>query len=259
MGKWKGLFRREWLLYHSWIWGFILAIVVTIFLVSAGIAKVFGLEENYLDIALILTAIWIFAQCFVVTTQFCMSLNQDAKRTDVWLHTPATTNQLLSAKIMFSSVFTIIVLLVTEIIGIILLVVNNDMELGAILQLGTVIFMLFALNSLFSFVVVLLFWIFYMKIKPFTGNFAGFITVIVGITVTALWSNMMGLTWVKKWTNIMEIPAATVQRILPKIKEVPGTMEIQPVYIGSFLFYAIVTILFYVIALKWFDRGVEQR
>ncbi|MGE7624262.1 hypothetical protein ACQKMD_14780 [Viridibacillus sp. NPDC096237] len=257
MEKWKGLFRREWLLYRSWIWGVILATVVTILLVPIGLMKVFPLEGKYVEIAIVITGIWVLLVSFIVLIQFCISLNQDAKRLDVWLHTPASTGQIISSKIAYSILFEVAVFVVLGVSGITLLVAGHIAELGELTLLGIYLLLLLVSNSLFMFVAVLLLWIFHMKIKPYTGNFTGFITVLVGVIATLLWSKMLELARVKKWVNTLEIPLPSFRKVVLKITEIPGLLE--NLYLGSILFYSIVTILFYVIALKWLDRGVEQR
>ncbi|KOO48372.1 hypothetical protein ABE042_11365 [Viridibacillus arvi] len=259
MKKWNGLFQREWLLYRSWIWGVILATVVTIFLVPVGLMKMFDWDGIYVEIALVLTGLWVLLQSFIVLIQFCISLNQDAKRIDVWLHTPATTGQIISSKIAFSILFEIVVFIVLGVLGITLLVASHIAELGELILLGIHLLLLLVSNSLFMFVVVLLLWIFHMKMRHYTGKFTGFITVVVGIVSSLLWSKMLELAWMKKWLYTFEIKSTVVGKVVPKITDIPGTLEIQNLYLGSILFYAIVTILFYAIALKWFDRGVEQR
>ncbi|AOV06428.1 hypothetical protein [Sporosarcina ureilytica] len=190
MNRWKGLFKKEWLLMNGWFYATMIATVLLAFIFPVLATLYLDTSSNLLSEGFIFLApIWLILNVFIPTIILMVSLGKESRRPDIWLHSPASVFQLFSAKLFFSMMtgavnFLISLILITALFSFriqpIQFVFDNHTQDFWILFLSVMFF-----ASIMLLFIGLFFHVLYLVLLPYTKKFTTAITF--GILILFVW------------------------------------------------------------------------
>src|SRR5690606_21970005 len=107
MSRWKGLLWKEWVVARPGMALVVLTTVLSIWVVPFVLQRYIVPEVPVMNIAFIITGLWVLALSYMPAVGLLISLTTDMKRPDVWLHSPAPARVLLGAKAVFAVLMTV--------------------------------------------------------------------------------------------------------------------------------------------------------
>ena len=100
MKRWMGLFKKE--------WAFMKLTVIALIFTNAAIAVIsvshifYGVQKDFTLGSELFREMWVLIHLAVGVILLFQSLNQEMKRTDIWLHSTVSIRQLVGVKGLFS-------------------------------------------------------------------------------------------------------------------------------------------------------------
>ncbi|MGA3678093.1 hypothetical protein [Lysinibacillus agricola] len=257
MKKFAGLFKKEWVLFRTWLFVAIFAGIM-LSLVLPYLIKRFvdgmTIPENQISFAL--TMIVLVLGGFYSVLQFIASMRHDLKVKEIWLHSTSSIIQLVGVKVIFSligyAIFNLIFIMI-EMYNVKDEFVANfgQIVLSLILTVGFSVILQWMML-----VILLLFLAFYLQMKHFIGRFA--IVIMMGAFFFSmnLWYKFTESQLYGTIFHHIEIPLDWLAHYLPKAKVSTMDFNIGTLYVvdevGSIIFIAIL----FIVATKWLEKAV---
>jgi len=249
-----GLLKKEWLLYRAWLFSGIFIGIMLSIIVPYLIRRFSGEFTMENQLPFFFSILVLMLGVFFSVLQYLISIRNDLRIKEIWLHSTSSIAQLVGVKIVFSligyAIFNFIFVSIAiynikeEIIG-------NFAQILLLIMLVVTIIVIF---QLMMFVIVLLFFAFNLQMKHLFGNFSVVITMFTFFFSLNLWFNF---TESKLYDNIFHrigIPLTGLEPFFPKSQTMNlswGTMYI----VDEVATFILVAVLF-IIATKWFEKVV---
>ena len=261
MNRWKGLFLKEWVQGSREMIPFYFVSVIITFL---SLSHVFiGIPADIVGEISSFVGLWFVIHTIYGVIGFLISVGREMKRPDIWLHSPVSVVQLVSAKALFSILTMTCSLVLTGpiIIGSYYSGETGDTIsiLSSILLLLGVIFVI-VLNSVYIMALSFLFWSIYHVLRSRIGWFS----IIVTVGLSMRWAYVWGMLWftemfnsIKEWGSINE--KATLLDALSYNNYIfTGLVpESAVLTIGSLLLYGIFTAVYFITGSILFEKKVR--
>ena len=255
MKRWKGLLQKEW---AQMKWRLVFFILLNSLILFWGVDHlVFGMPEGFLTSIQPMIGLCFILHLIMAVSLLLDSLGKDIGRPDIWLHSPASTRQLVGAKFLLIVLTTSCSLLVCGMIAGISYFVGNGAvsvadDLFLLLSMGVVIL----LNAIYVMAIFFFFWSMYQVFRSRIGWFS----IIVIIALVNMWIIGWGVVWsTKVFQLVMEIgpmygPIKTIDLLMFSNYIVPsGTI----LTIGSLVLYGMMTVLYFVVGSILFEKKVR--
>lgn len=249
-----GLLKKEWLLYRAWLFSGIFIGIMLSLIVPYLIRRFSGEFTMENQLPFFFSILVLLLGGFFSILQYLVSIRNDLRTKEIWLHSTSSIAQLVGVKIVFSligyAIFNFIFVSIAiynikeEIIG-------NFAQILLLIMLVVSIIVIF---QLMMFVIALLFFAFYLQMKHLIGKFSIVITMLTFSFSLNLWFKF---TESKLYDNIFHrigIPLTGLEPFFPKSQTMNlswGTMYI----VDEVATFILVAILF-IIATKWFEKVV---
>lgn len=257
--RWRGLIRKEWALQKWSVIGIIATIlVITIVEISPVIA---GLYNETIVERVFSGNTWFILHMYMGVFLLFISLANELKRPDIWLHSTASARQLIGAKIVFSSLAVTISLVLSG-----TLMSISAFKLGMswteiLLFMGMIA--VFVLNALYLMVVAFFIWSIYNVLRARIGKFS--------ILVTFLFVLISNIAWAVIWTTdgiqktiefwpLLTLDVAT--SAYPYLHEtnfiLSGLMpEKALITVGSLFLYVVISLGVFIAGASLFEKKVR--
>ncbi len=255
MKRWKGLLKKEWALMK---WRLIIFVLINSSILYLGVDRlVYGLPEDFYASIQPMIALFFLLHLAMAVSLLFDSLGKEMGRPDIWLHSPASVQQLVWAKIsLIVLTITCSLLLCGTIAGISYYAHGGAVSvvdgLFLFLSVGVVIL----LNAIYVMAIVFFFWSMYQVFRSRIGWFS----IIVIIALANMWIIGWGVVWSTKIVQlVMEMgpmhgPIKTVDLLMYSNYVVPsGTI----LTIGSLALYGMMTVLYFVVGSILFEKKVR--
>ncbi|WP_246494300.1 hypothetical protein [Lysinibacillus agricola] len=252
--KFAGLFKKEWVLYRTWLFvgvfiGIMLSMVVPYLIrrFSGGFAW-----ESQSSFALSILVLVLGG--FFSILQFLASMRHDIKNKEIWLHSTSSIAQLVGVKIVFSIIgYAIFNFIFVSIV----IYKVKDAIIGNFAQLLLLILFFVAIIvflQLIMFVILLLFLALNLQMKHFIGSFSIVITMVAFFISMNEWVKFTGSKFYDKIFHHIGIRLTFLEQFFPRLPSFQfnwGTMYVVE-EVATIIFVAI---LFF-IATKWLEKVV---
>ncbi|MFJ8099958.1 hypothetical protein [Lysinibacillus sp. NPDC096212] len=249
-----GLLKKEWVLYRAWLIGGIF-IGIMLSMVVPYLIRRFSNEftmENQLPFFFSILVLMLGG--FFSVLQYLVSIRNDLRTKEIWLHSTSSIAQLVGVKIVFSLIGYAIFNFIFVSIAIYNVkdgIIGNFAQILLLLIFTVAIIVIF---QLMMFVIVLLFFAFNFQMKHFIGNFSVVITMFTFFFSLNLWFEF---TKSKLYDNIfhrMGISLTGLEQFFPKSPTM--NLSLSTMYIvDEVATFILVAILFF-IATKWLEKVV---
>ena len=224
-------------------WPVITLVLINIVITVLEISPVFAglLDRNMIEI-LTSSNTWFNLNLYMIVVLLLVSLTDDMKRTDIWLHSNASILQLVGAKIVFAGLAVTCSLILCGIV----IAVSGGANASAteVLALIATIAVL-VLNTLYVSIVAFFIWTVYqvLRLRIGRGLLAMIVTLFLGIMGMFVWMVVWFMPWfqaIKEMGPIFELSTMTAG--LPYLREsnfiVAGLFpESALMTVGSLLLY----------------------
>lgn len=254
MKKIAGLLNKEWVLYRVWLFsGIFIGIMLS--MVIPYLIRRYSDEftmENQLPFFFSILVLMLGG--FFSVLQYLVSIRNDLRTKEIWLHSTSSIAQLIGVKIVFSligyAIFNFIFVSIAiynikdEIIG----------SFAQILSLLTLVVAIIVIFQLMMFVLVLLFFAFNLQMKHFIGNFSVVITMVTFFISMNAWLKFTGS---KLYDNIFHhigIPLTGLEPFFPKSSTM--NLSLGTMYIVDEVATFILVAILFIIATKWLEKVV---
>ncbi|MCF6136281.1 hypothetical protein [Pseudalkalibacillus berkeleyi] len=245
-------------------------IPVIAYIIIIGIASYFGYRAGYPWEAVVGVSITATGMLmFYLIYYLFFSMNAERKKLHLWLHNPLPAYSLLLAKVVSGLVFMAITLLITG--SLTLIAANLSPELTNMVPwvqikqfgfLGVVHFFMFALDLAIWF---LFFWMVFLVMNRFTGNFLSFVTTFIFVIVSSTIYGWFTNSWIyEKLTMWGEINGANLLKSLEintdftsEGGQFSSEMGEMSIYIGQYVFGILFAIGMFLVASWMLERKVE--
>lgn len=264
VSSWQGLFRKEWILLRPGILVLALLNAVVILLGPFVVSSVFGVPQDFYENTQVIAGLWIVLYSVVGVGTLFTSLGHEMKRPDLWLYSPASMFQLVSAKAFFASFLTACLLLLCGALLSISFFFSGVREAAAFslmdgtLSLVSVLVKVF-LISIFYMGIGFFFWSVYQVLRSRLGEFSIIITIILFIAASVMWERIRvaGL-----FDNLLKVgPVTFTDTVFYNESNsyfftgiVPGGVVFT---FGSLLFYGVLTGISFYAGSKLFEMKVR--
>ncbi|MFT9815994.1 hypothetical protein [Lysinibacillus sp. NPDC056185] len=254
MKNFVGLLKKEWVLYRAWLFGGIF-IGIMLSMVVPYLIRRFSDEftmENQLPFFFSILVLMLGG--FFSVLQYLVSIRNDLRTKEIWLHSTSSIAQLVGVKIVFSLIGYAIFNFIFVSIAIYNVkdgIIGNFAQILLLLIFTVAIIVIF---QLMMFVIVLLFFAFNLQMKHFIGNFSVVITMFTFFFSLNLW---LEFTKSELYDNIfhrMGISLTGLEQFFPKSPTM--NLSLSTMYIvDEVATFILVAILFF-IATKWLEKVV---
>lgn len=259
MSPWIGLLKKEWRISKLWIWTTV-GIVIAVNIVAYLLALKYDEPVAMFVPSLIVTCL----HAFYMLMFMALSLQTEAKRLHLWLHTPQPAFRLVSAKLLIAFASMLISLFVSALFTYIASLgvkeryfyekIWND-EL--FIESGALAVLYIALLSIHMAVWFLLCWAIYRIGKQMIAKLSGLIVTLIYFLLGWLFSSFMKTNvyeWLTEWGKIA-VPGAVFKYDAAEGWIMIEKMETMP--IGAVVFYGIMAVLAFCASIWLIDRKVE--
>gem|GEM_PF-487728 len=260
MKNFRGLLKKEWVLYRSWLLLGIFGGLMCSWLVPYVLHHFMHILVPESQLSLVFTTLVLFAGGLYSVLQFLASLRLDMKAKESWLHSTCSITTLIGAKMvcslggymLFNALFmTIAFYNLRE-----QLVASIGQMICGILLMVIVITLL----QLVFFILLLCFFAFYMQLKHMIGRFSIVLTMIAFFLTLDIW---MRITESQLYQTVFQhgvISLSKLEANLPKIQainhELTGEWHIGSLYIVEEVAFLLLMSLLFVAGCKWLEKVV---
>lgn len=258
MNKWKGLLKKEWAFMK---WPVITLVFINIMLTVLEISPVVSgvVDRNMIEI---LTSgnTWFNLNLYMGVFLLLVSLMNDMKRADIWLHSSASIMQLVGAKILFAGlVVTCSLVLCGIVIGVSGGANSSATEVLAFMATITMLI----LNTVYVIIVAFFIWSVYQVLRSRIGSLAIVVTFVFWVVGMFIWTVVWFKPWfqeIKEMGPILELGPMTTG--LPYLREtnlmLAGLMpESALMTVGSLLLYIGFSLGLFIGGATLFERKVR--
>jgi hypothetical protein len=259
MNPWVGLLKKEWRISKLWIWTTV-GIVIAVNMVAYVLSLKYDEPIVMFVPSLIVTCLHVFYMLIFMA----LSLQTEAKRLHLWLHTPQPVFQLVSAKLLIAFGSLLVSLFVSALftyiasLGIKEKYFHEEMwNHELFIQSGVLVVLSIMLLSIHMAVWCLFYWVIYRICKQMIAKLSGLIVALIYF----LWGWLF-LLFMK--TNIYEWLTAWGKVTMPGAMFMYNTTEgwimvekIETIAIGAVVFYGIMAVLAFCASIWLIDRKVE--
>lgn len=260
MTRWRGLVKKEWV--STWVgmvWLLLVGSVITAFSVSYAYNEIpedFSITVSSLIETLTKIHIW-FAFIFLIN-----GLSQDMKRSDTWLHSPASAAELISAKVvvlLFMLLGSLIVC--TSILGGVYYSWGGELPVASAFAFSISVIVAILQNSLVMMMGGLIAWVVFHMLLTRIGKMAFVVTgigVIVGISV---WLALLTMDVFKTFNEIGPLFASITTRFPELSYRDFIIMGIAPessfITIGNVVLYTVLSVFLFITSSILFEKKVR--
>ncbi len=239
-------------------WRLVIFVLITSAIQYLGVNRlVYGFPEDFYASIQPIIALFFMLHLAMAVSLLFNSFGKEMGRPDIWLHTPASVQQLVFAKSSLIVLTTACSLLLCGTIA----AISNYARDGAVLVVDDLYLFLSVsvvvlLNAIYVMAIVFFFWSIYQVFRSHIGWFS----IIVIIALVNLWIIGWGVFWSTEIVQIvMEVgpmhgPIKTIDLLMYSNYIVPsGTI----LTIGSLVLYGMMTALYFVFGSMLFDKKVR--
>ncbi|MBO0602596.1 hypothetical protein I2483_13090 [Sporosarcina sp. E16_3] len=255
MKVWKGLLQKEW---AQMKWRLAIFVLINSLFLSWGVDRVvFGLSEGFLTSIQPMIGLFFLLHVIMAVSLLFRSLGKDIRRPDIWLHSPASMQQLIGAKfllILLATGFSL--LLCGMVVGISYYVGEGAISIADNLSLWLRVGVVILLNALYVMALVFFFWSIYQVFRSWMGWFS----IVVVIISVNIWLYGWALVWFTQvFQTVKEMmpmygPIQPMELLMLNNYIVPGGTILT---IGSLVLYGMMTALYFVVGSMLFEKKVR--
>jgi hypothetical protein len=259
MSPWLGLLKKEWRISKLWILTTV-GIVIAVNIVAYLLALKYDEPVAMFVPSLIVTSL----HAFYMLIFMALSLQTEAKRLHLWLHTPQPAFRLVSAKLLLAFGSLLVSLFVSALftyiasLGIKERYFHEAMwNYGLFIKAGVLAVLSIVLLSIHLAVWGVFYWVIYRICKQMVPKLSGLIATLIYFLFGWLFSLFMRTNvyeWLTGWGKIA-MPGITFKYNTTDgwiMIEKMGTMPI-----GVIVFYGIMAVLVFCVSIWLIDRKVE--
>ncbi|MBO1910478.1 hypothetical protein J4G37_37540, partial [Microvirga sp. 3-52] len=208
MKQWNGLWKKEWLAMKGWFYGSIITQLSGVLFLSF-VSTIIMTEVSMFEILPIFNGVWgVMLGVILPTTVLLVSLNKEMHRPDIWLHSTSPPVKLFGVKMLFASMIGFVNILLPLMIVLIasrFSVFQISMPFNVLLQIGTIVAVMFFLLSIFIMCMGLFLGVLYQLLKPVVKGFSGPIVVIVFLFLSWLQARLAESEIYRKMTHFGQL------------------------------------------------------
>ncbi|BDG46211.1 hypothetical protein [Parageobacillus sp. KH3-4] len=259
MSPWIGLLKKEWRISKVWIFttvGIVIAVNIVAYLLSLKYDEPITMFVP----SLIVTCL----HAFYMLMFMALSLQTEAKRLHLWLHTPQPAFRLVSAKLIIAFGSMLVSLFVSTLftyiasLGIKERYFHEKMwNHELFIESGALAALSIALLSIHLAVLFLLYWVIYRICKQMISKLAGPVVTLAYFLIGWLFSSFMQTNvyeWLTEWGKIA-MPGVAFKYNATEGWIMIEKMETMP--IGVVVFYGIMDVLVFCASVWLIGRKVE--
>ncbi|MGX1899900.1 hypothetical protein ACT3HK_00875 [Thermolongibacillus altinsuensis] len=259
MNSWVGLLKKEWRISKLWILTTV-GIVIAVNMVAYLLALKYDEPMTMFVPSLIVTCL----HAFYMLIFMALSMQTEAKRLHLWLHTPQSAFRLVSAKLLIAFGSLLVSLFVSALftyiasLGIKERYFHQEMwNHELFIKSGMLAVLSIALLSILIAIWFLFYWVIYRICKQMLPKFSGLI-------VTLIYFLFGWLFLLFKKTNVYEWLTGWGKVAMPGVAFKQNTTggwimieKIETMSVGAVVFYAIMAVLVFCASIWLIDRKVE--
>lgn len=254
MKNFAGLLKKEWVLYRVWVFsgifiGIMLSMVVP-YLIRR-LSDEFTMDNQ---LPFFFSILVLLLGGFFSVLQYLVSIRNDLRTKEIWLHSTSSIAQLVGVKIVFSLIGYAIFNFIFVSIAIYNVkdgIIGNFAQILLLLLFTVAIIVIF---QLMMFVLVLLFFAFNLQMKHFVGNFSVVITMVTFFISMNLWFKFTGSELYDNIFHHIGIPLTGLEQYFPKLLTMESTLG--SIYVVEEIATIILISILFIIATKWFEKVV---
>ncbi|MGE7674307.1 hypothetical protein ACQKMV_12095 [Lysinibacillus sp. NPDC094403] len=254
MKKFAGLMKKEWVLYQAWLFsGIFIGIMLT--MVVPYLIRHFS-DQFVMDnqMPFFFSILVLMLGGFFSILQFLVSIRNDLRTKEIWLHSTSSIAQLVGVKIVFS----LIGYAIFNFIFVSIAIYNiKDEMIGNFAQMFLLLLFLVGMIVIFQlmmFVTLLLFFAFNLQMKHFIGNFSVVITMVTFFISMNSW---LKFTESKLYDNIFHhigISLKGLEQFFPKSPTM--NLSLSTMYLVEEVATIIFVAILFITATKWLEKVV---
>lgn len=249
MKQFLGLLKKEWVLYRS---SWVVAIIAGFVFLT--VAEYYSNQQiGSINNRLLFTGMVLMIGSFFVIFQFSSSIRSDLKTKETWLHSTSSMAQLISVKMVFTLVSSIIYMTIFLSIGLFASNSFNEVSFIQILFLLLLIVVTFVFIQLLSLIIVLLFLTINIHLRRFLGRFAFVFSIGIFFIITKVYTKFHESSIYGK---IFYHGEYSLKRVGPFLPEKTFIISLGSRYVVEELATILVFFLLFILAAKWLEKAV---
>ncbi|MFS0575662.1 hypothetical protein AB1K83_08510 [Sporosarcina sp. 179-K 3D1 HS] len=263
MKSWRGLLRKEWMMLRRSVTILAILSILIVLVGPSVVGQLFDVPGEYAAHAFILGGTWIGFQLFLGVSILFMSLGNELKRPDIWLHSPISMYGLTGAKVAFAAIVTAGSMVWSGMLLGIAFILSGEggsisFENGVLPLLNTICALF--LRSLFIMGVGFFFWSVYQVLRSRYGSFLSTIMTYIVLALSMVVWEKLRVTGIfeplktfmpVKWTDV-DFYQESHSYFLAGL--IPGSVIFS---VGGLLLYGAVTVASFMAGSVLFEKKVR--
>ncbi len=260
MKRWRGLLKKEWALSKWFAISFVVInLVITVLEVSPVVTGV--LQANMTEI-LTSSNTWFNLNISMGVALLLVSLTNEMKREDIWLHSAASFRQLVGAKVLFAGLAVTCSLLLC---GLVIGISGAGHSSGAEVLPFMVTIAMLVLNTVYIIIVAFFIWTIYQVLRSRMG--LGWLAMGVTMVLWVVGMFVWAIIWlIPSFQSVKEMGpifgSNTITAGLPYLRETNVMMagllpESTLMTAGSLLLYLIFSLALFIGGATLFEKKVR--
>ncbi|MFD1205096.1 MULTISPECIES: hypothetical protein [Sporosarcina] len=260
MKQWNGLLWKEWVQWRLSL------LIIIVFMAAALIglpsfARLLAVEEvSVFEITMVICFIAAGACILVPVIHFLMMFNKDMKSPDLWLHSTASTTELVGAKMLMATLSGAACIAVPVIVVAFRYVtaVSHPVDMfDELLFFGTLLIAIIFLSSIQFMVYGFFFIVIEQVLKPFVKGFSLVITLLLFIVSVRVYGEITSSPFFERFVRFGKIDLMKLKN--PHIELEYGYFALNGtvLYVGEVMFAMLLTIGLFLAGIALFEKRVR--
>lgn len=255
MKKIVGLAKKEWATHKlfivaAYVMGFAIFYVLPLAIEAMGDLE---LPQDF-NMGLMIATLIIGA--LAIATQFLVSIRDDVRKKELWLHSTSSIYQLVGVKVVFIVLNFVVFAFIFTALGMYPL---DEIFVGPFLEVLLLQVVFICIATLIVFIMciqIILFSALYYTLKHYIWHFAIIVTIALFFVTTGAVTKLTSSSVYKTLMHNGEIDLTPLMQYLPDMSNTSFTMSLGSFYLVEELFMWLILFLIFTIGSRWLEKVI---
>lgn len=255
MKKIVGLLKIEWAVHKIFIMAAYVLGIAILYVLPLTIEKMGDLELSQNSSMGLVIAILIVG-ALAIATQFLVSIRDDVRKKELWLHSTSSIYQLVGVKVVFIVLNFVVFSFIFTALGMYPL---DEIFVGPFLEVLLLQVVFICIATLLVFIMciqIIIFSALYYTLKRYIWRFASIVTIVIFFFTTGAVTKLTSSSVYKTLMHNGEIDLTPLMQYLPDMSNTSFTMSLGSFYLVEELFMWLILFLIFTIGSRWLEKVI---
>ena len=255
MKKIVGLIKKEWATHKIFIMAAYVLGIAILYVLPLTLEKMGDLElTQNSNMGLVIATLIVGA--LAITTQLLVSIRDDVRKKELWLHSTSSIYQLVGVKVVFIVLNFFVFGFIFTALGMYPL---HEIFVGPFLEVLLLQVVIISIATLMVFIMciqIILFSALYYTLKRYIWRFASIVTIVLFFFTTGAVTKFTSSSIYKTVMYNGEIDLTPLMQYLPDLSNTSFTMSLGSVYLVEELCMWLILFFIFAIGSRWLEKGI---